>query len=149
MSYDNYNTGQDYGATGYASMPGLYYKPSGKFSATAPFIMMIFGGIAAIIFGAIYAYISVYNPMVFLNFIATGIFGFILGIAVTMGSTSGKVRAPWLAGLVGLLVGLMGLYFHWVIWSHAALARAEVPGAWFINPIELFYFLSGVADEGA
>jgi hypothetical protein len=68
-------------------------------------------------------------------------------MATVMGGNIGKVRSPLFAGLMGLVVGLIGVYFNWVFWIHALAAKAD-QSVWAFNPLELIGILYVLAQEG-
>ncbi len=93
------------------------YTPSGRFEGRAVVNTLVFGGLGAVILGALYGLVSRYNPFVYVSFIATLAFGFLLGLVATRAAQSGASRStPFDAG-AGLVVGFFGLWASWVVWA--------------------------------
>lgn len=127
----------------------LYYKPSGDFTLRGPLLMLGIGSVAAIPLGIAYGYLVLYNPLIYVNFLATLGFGAVLGMAATVGVRTGRVRAPHIAFMDGLLVGIAGVYVAWIVWMHGFLDRVNVPGVWALQPNELWFYIEQVAENGA
>ena len=94
-----------------------YYIPTGKISPTS----FIYFGLASFILlpilALLYTYLVWYIPFIYINFFITAGFGFGAGIMISYFSIKlGKVRNPKVAAILGLLGGLIALYFSWVIW---------------------------------
>jgi hypothetical protein len=127
----------------------VYYEPSGDFTVRGPLLMLGIGCMAAIPLGIAYGYLVLYNPLIYVNFLATLGFGAVLGMAATVGVRKGKVRAPHIAFMDGLLVGVAGVYVAWIVWLHGFLVRAGVHGVWAISPGELWFYVEQIAANGA
>ena len=125
----------------------LYYKTLGRITAGSFVFIPLFGCIAAAILAAIYGYLTVYNPFIYINFLGTLGFGFGLGAACAMGVLIGKLRSPVIAALLGLLVGVFAVYASWVVWMHAFWGRLD-HDVWIINPFELWELISLAAANG-
>ncbi|RZJ51666.1 MAG: hypothetical protein EOO44_14195 [Flavobacterium sp.] len=107
-----------------------YYTPSGKFS---PSFVLYFLAVSAIVFpilGLIYAYCIWYIPFVYINFFITLGFGFLVGLAIALFVIKkGKVRNPVLGLLIGVIGGILALYFHWAIWIDLVINAGETYGS--------------------
>lgn len=101
------------------NLSSKYYKHSGKFSPLGIVLMLVFGGIGALISGALYGYIIAYCPFIYINFIITIVYGLIVGFCVTQGAKRGKVRNMKVLTLVSFLVGCFAQYVNWVFWLFA------------------------------
>ena len=124
-----------------------YYTPSGKFSVGGLITMTVFGTLAAAALSVAYGYLTTYNPFIYFNILATFGFGFVMGLAASMGATMGKIRNSAIASLIAVLVGLMGVYFSWVIWLYASSGQAD-EAMLVLDPIALFAILDHLAQQG-
>lgn len=107
-----------------------YYQPSGKYSPSAFIYFLIIALIALPILGLIYAYAIWYIPLIYVNFIIAGGFGFAVGWLINKFVIGrGKVRNTKLAILFGVLSGLIALYFHWAVWMDLVLNAGESIGS--------------------
>ncbi len=106
----------------YFSAMNTYYQPSGAFS---PSSFIYFALIAFLIFplvGFLYAYGIWYVPFPYLNIMFCGVFAVITGLLLDYGVIRpGKVRNTTLATVLGVLGGIIALYFHWAIWLDLAI----------------------------
>ena len=134
--------------SGYPGTGSIYYKPSGRFGAGGIPLGLILGSVAGVVLGAVHGVVTQYNPYIYLNFIATAILGFGIGGATMFGVKAGKVRAPGLAGALGLICGLVGLYGEWVAWIHTIMARADQAG-WIVDPAGLWRAILIINENGA
>ncbi|MFK7747848.1 MAG: hypothetical protein AB8B65_05635 [Kordia sp.] len=95
-----------------------YYKPSGKTNSKSFLYLLLAILIAAPILTVVYTYAVLYIPIVYLNV------GCVIGIAFGLGFAAnfvvglGKVRNQLVAILFGLIIGIAGLYFSWIIWVY-------------------------------
>lgn len=107
-----------------------YYQPSGKYSPNAFIFFLIIALFALPLLGLIYAYAIWYIPLIYVNFIIAGGFGFAVGWLINkFVITKGKVRNTKLAILFGVLSGLIALYFHWAVWMDLVLNAGESIGS--------------------
>ena len=114
----------------------MYYRHSGQFSAVG-LLMAIFGSlIAAIILAAVYAYVDLYCPIVYVNFIATVVFGVAVGGVAGYLLRWGHVRNAQMTLALGIGVAIVALYASWVFWIYALLQKATSSVAPF-NLLEL------------
>lgn len=106
-----------------------YYQPSGKFNPIAFIYFIISTLIAFPIIALIYTYLVWYIPFVYINFFITAGFGFLVGVTISQLSIKvGKVRNPKIAFILGLVGGLIALYFSWVIWIDLVINAGESYG---------------------
>jgi hypothetical protein len=107
-----------------------YYKPSGKFSPTFLLYFLLVSVIVFPILGLIYAYCIWYIPFVYINFLITLGFGFLTGLAISIFVIKkGKVRNALLALIIGVLSGILALYFHWSVWIDLVINAGESYGS--------------------
>lgn len=129
-------------------MQDRYYAPSGGLSVAAFITVPLLGLIAAAILAYGYAYLSVYNPFIYVTALATMAFGAGVGLAAGLGARLGKVRSPKLMALALLILSAVALYGTWVVWMHAFLGRGDLD-IWLWKPDELWAAISLVASQGA
>ena len=91
-----------------------YYHPSGRIPIVGTASMLTLGTLVALVLGFIYAVISRYNPIIYVQVFVTLGFGAAMGITVRRVGHWTKVRNRIFRILISMLIGLMGLYFAWV-----------------------------------
>jgi len=123
----------------------LYYKHSGRYGPVGVVNMLLLGGIAAVLVGAIYGALSFINPFIYLSFLGTIGVGIATGWAVSLGGRLGKVRNMGVACVCGAIVGLMAIYVNWVSWLLAA-SEGEVL---ITDPVDLLRALNDITKDGA
>jgi hypothetical protein len=100
-----------------------FYRHSGK---TGPGVVLVpvFMVPIALLLAFVYTYATVYIPFVgYLSFVLTLAFGAGVGYGTAMLLRSSKVRSPGLCALVGLIIGLVALYFSWATFIHLMIRR--------------------------
>jgi hypothetical protein len=106
-----------------------FYKPSGKFSPSFIFYFLLLSVVVLPILALIYAYCIWYIPFIYINLFITLGFGFLVGLCVNkLVIKKGKVRNPVLALTIGVLAGIIALYFHWSIWIDLVINAGESYG---------------------
>lgn len=128
------------------------YKPSGKLG-TALVLVPIAGLVSALVLGVVYGFINVYNPLIYIEVLATFFFGLILGMAVAHTAVFAKCRNPGVAGLLGVVLGSAGFYFGWAAFTYALIQRStSAPGltltGCLANPSLIWNFASVLAPTG-
>ena len=126
----------------------LYYEHSGHFGIFGQLLMIVFGGATAIVLGALYGYLLWYNPFVYVNFIATIVYGALCGMSVGLAAKWGKMRNAAMVLLFGLAAGLFGLYTGWVAWLHALTEQSYFAPDNPAGLLALFAVIAAVAEEG-
>ena len=116
----------------------LYYRHSGQFSAAGLFVALLASLIAAIILGAVYAYVVLYSPLIYLSFFATVAFGFAVGWVAGYLLRWAHVRNERLTIAIAVVVALLALHSSWVFWIYALVQKATSSIAPF-NPAELAF----------
>jgi len=125
---------------------GLYYKASGAFSPLGILLPLLLGGLASLGLGLAYGFLTKYNPFIYINFLATLGYGFVLSLVCWFGAKKGNLRSPGLALFIGATVGLMGCYTNWVGYIRAIFGEA----AWAWDPQVLWVQgIQVLAQEGA
>jgi len=106
-----------------------YYAPSGKFDPLAFLYFILIALIALPILGLAYAYALWYIPIIYVNFIIAGAFGFVIAWLVSkLIVGKGKVRNVGLTIALSILAGLIALYFHWAVWVDLVINAGESYG---------------------
>ncbi|MBI3830700.1 MAG: hypothetical protein HY291_14355 [Planctomycetes bacterium] len=122
------------------------YKPSGKLG-TALVLVPVAGLVSALVLGIAYGFINVYNPLIYIEVLATFFFGLLIGIAVAHTAVFAKCRNPAFAALMGAVCGAAGLYFGWAVFIFALIQRyGGVQGPTLvdclINPLQDWNFVA-------
>lgn len=106
-----------------------YYTPSGKYS---PLSFVLFAILAIVVFpllGGLYTYAIWYIPLIYINFLITGAFAILLGLAIKFVVIRfGKVRSTKLGIAFGIIGATLAIYAHWVVWADLILNSGEVIG---------------------
>lgn len=89
------------------------YRHSGRIGPMGIPMMIIGGGITAVVLGAIYAYGLAWIPLIYANLALTAGLGAGIGLVVGICGKAGKARNPLIIGVFGLLAGLVGLATAW------------------------------------
>jgi len=126
----------------------LYYNPSGALSPVSIILAGLYGVGGGAVLGAVYGYLTQYNPFIYINFLASAGFGFLLGYLGWLAAKQGRTRSPLFAGLLGLITGGLGLYLGWVFWVAALFGRGDET-MWFIFPWQLWEVIEVINREGA
>lgn len=104
----------------------LYYRHSGQFSAPKLLLAVLASGVAAIVAGAVYAYVDLYNPCIsVLTVLATIGFGAAVGASVALCLRWAHVRNDGLSTAVIVILALLALYSSWVFWVFAVLQKGS------------------------
>lgn len=123
-----------------------FYKHSGNAPISGILLTIIVGLIGAVVFGTLYGFIIAKSPFIYLNVIATVVFGVFLGLVIGYGAKLGKIRNFKLIFILSLVVSVVAVYVHWVVWLKvitevvildplalkAALSYISTIGAWSI-----------------
>ena len=102
-----------------------FYRESGKFSPVGVIGAVAASAVTAAILGFVYAYAIYYIPIIYLNFFITLAFGAGVGYVAGFMAKSGKTRNTKVVLLLGLVAGVLALYFQWVFW--VGIVFEEVP----------------------
>lgn len=122
----------------------LYYRRSGRMGPLGLPLMLGFGvGLGALL-GIPYAYAVHYCPLIYINFLITMAFGFILGMGINVAARIGKVRNLGMILIAGLVGGLAAEYVAWVGYVHAVAQNS----VWAWSPGELQTFIEVINAQG-
>lgn len=122
----------------------LYYQRSGRMGALGLPLMLGFGVGSGALLGVPYAYAVHYCPLLYINFLITMAFGFVIGMAVNIGARQGKVRNLGMVMLAGLISGLAAEYVSWVGYVHAVTKDST----WAWSPSELQSYIEVINAQG-
>ncbi|MEW4530869.1 YrzE family protein [Maioricimonas sp. JC845] len=126
--------------------PERYYRNAGVVPFKGTMMMLIAGGLVAIVLSFVYAVIDYYNPFIYFTFIATAILGAAIGGAVHWGGNAGAVRNRGFRLIVGIACGLIGVYFSWV-WFIFILAEWNAE-AIILDPLQMANLIQFLAANG-
>jgi hypothetical protein len=130
-----------------------YYKPSGKFSLLSLIYFILISLTALPLLGLLYAYCIWYIPLIYVNFLIAAGFGLAVGTIISkVVIGTGKVRNVTLSLLLGLLGGLIVLYFHWAVWVDLVINAGESYGSSkagiTVSNIKILQVFSLASDPG-
>lgn len=133
---------------------GLYYEHSGRFSLGGALLGLIVGVIVAAPLALIYAYLTLYNPFIYINFLASIGFGILIGGVAGGVASWRKTRNEVVTVLVGLLAGLAAYYLAWADWIFALFRRGGETLPWWawlglLYPPLLWEQIAKVNEVGA
>jgi len=104
---------------------GLYYKHSGRYSVTGALYAVVVGSLIACVCAAVYAYIILYCPLVYINALIAAGFGVVIGYMCAGMLKQKKVRSDAVAVAITLIVTSVAYYFSWAVWVFALARRAD------------------------
>jgi hypothetical protein len=126
-----------------------FYRLSGIVPPRGLVQTVLAGMGTAISLGIGYAYASVYIPFIYVHILLTGAFGLVLGLLVKQAARAGRIRNRTVPGVIGLLSGLVGLYFAW---GGDFLARKILPlngGFLFaFRPQVIWFYIQWAYENG-
>lgn len=123
----------------------LYYKESGALGSMGPIYMGGLGLVSCLALGALYGYISFYNPLIYIGILITIGFGVAMGFVVGKAALWGKVRNQKAVMAFAALIGFLGVFFSWTAWIHAGSEQMVLTFSFF----EILDVMANVAEEGA
>ncbi|HEX3131492.1 MAG TPA: hypothetical protein VH394_29415 [Thermoanaerobaculia bacterium] len=131
----------------------LYYQHSGNYSASGALGSLLGGAAAAVVLAFVYAYVILYCPFIYINFFASVFFGGAVGFVGTNLLKRQKVRNSQVAAMIGVVLGVIAVWAHWVVWMYAFLGRADVEErnllVLALNPSFLWSLILEVNNQGA
>lgn len=126
------------------------YRPSGKLGFSLFIALPVIIGITAVL-SFIYSLVVGLLPTIYLSVFVFAGFVIVLGVAAGMLPQLGKVRSPSLAMVLGLLVGLSGLYFSWLAMlphTVSLLGGGTSVKSLLSDPVKMWDLIQQVADRG-
>lgn len=107
----------------------LYYQPSGKVSVASILLFLLVGISIVPLVSTLYSLAIWFIPFIYLNFLITGLAGFLIGLSVQkIVIRFGKVRNVYVALLYGLALGLLASYFQWVVYTDLLMNAGDTMG---------------------
>ncbi len=127
------------------------YKPSGE-SGNAMVLVPLFAIPLSLILSIVYAYISVYNPLIgVISFLLPLGFGALFGFGLTSAVTLAKCRNPQLVLLTCSAATLFVMYCVWACFIYVFLDHINSPvplTTVFLDPGGIFAAMSQIAAVG-
>ena len=122
-----------------------YYRHSSHVGLVGPVLMVVFGAVSAVVLGAAYGYLILYNPFVYFSFLATMLYGGACGAAVGVAAKVAKVRSVAFVLSAGFVVGMACVYVGWVAWIFAYSDQTQFLAA---DPERMLRLMREVARDG-
>jgi len=97
----------------------------------------IIGIIAGVIMGAVYGFAVFHNPIIYVNFLLTGAFGFAMGWVVSWGIGAFRIRNRSVAVFIALVVFSAGYAANWVVYVPTVRAHFSSADSSFDIPLIL------------
>lgn len=121
-----------------------FYKHSGAISIGGLLGGAILGLAAAAGLSIIYSYAIVWIPLIYVNFLLTAGYGIAIGVAVYYAARIGKVRNNAIVAVIGLLCGIVGVYYAW---AFDMVARNG--DSFTMDPAEIWQYVLAFNEQGA
>jgi hypothetical protein len=102
-----------------------FYHPSGKFSPAAIILIPVVTTIASSILGIVYAYLTWYNPLIYLGIIFPIGYGFASYKASSWILLYAPVRNKIIAFVLFFLGGFIGYVFHALVWLNLFVNQTD------------------------
>ena len=128
------------------------YSHSGKLGL-GPVVVPLVGVVTSLILSLVYAYISVYSPIVgIVSVLVLMGYGFGLVLALSLAARLSKVRNTGFLSLVGALVGLFAVYSSWAAFMAVVLSKSGLEGVTYMgmltSPEALWEGVKLINDNG-
>jgi len=127
--------------------PGLYYKHSGKFFMGGLLVAVFIGLLVGLPCAWLYAWLIHWNPLIYVDVLASFGFGGIIGAAIESSLESHKCRNVPVAGLAAFLVVVISYYVSWAVWLRALTHFPTM--AFLLNPVAMWKTILAVNEVGA
>jgi len=125
-----------------------FYRHSGRAPILGLILIGLAGFIAVPILGLIYGVLIRVIPFIYINvFIVIG-YAYAVGFVLSSVAKYGKVRNMVLLGLAAFFFGVLADYVGWVSWL-AVVAGDPTFLIEFFFPMDILYFITVIAEEGA
>jgi hypothetical protein len=125
-----------------------FYRHSGKAPILGLILIGLAGFIAVPILGLIYGVLIRVIPFIYINFFIVVGYAFAVGFVLSSVAKYGKVRNMVLLGLAAFFFGVLADYVGWVSWL-AVVAGDPTFLIEFFFPMDILYFITVIAEEGA
>jgi hypothetical protein len=126
--------------------PMLYYRHSGRFSAAGLVVAFLRGLIIGLPCAWVYAWLDHWNPLIYINMVASLAFGALVGLAVQSALALHKCRNVPLTGLVAFVAILVAYYVSWAVWLRALLDISTL--ALLLHPAAMWQMILEVNEKG-
>ena len=126
----------------------LYYQHSGRIGL-APILVLIVGIPIIALLAAVYSYLVVWCPVIgYVNILFLGGFIIASSFVLTTIARIGKSRSPTSMALLGLVCGLVAVYFAWIFFIKALFKDQVEIVDLMANPVALGKAVYFINDEG-
>jgi hypothetical protein len=122
------------------------YVSSGRTPILGLLAGLAAGGAVALVLSVLYAYGTIYIPIVQLEFLLTALFGAAIGATTGGVMHRFKVRSRFVIVTSALLLGTFGWAFSWVPWLLATLSRMGLEASF--DPWWLAQALAAIYENG-
>lgn len=123
------------------------YRHSGVVPLGGALLTTLVGLIATALYGVIYTFAVVWIPFIYVTFLLTLGFGFLIGLTVGGLATFGRIRNTFVLGAIALLMALFGIYVEWGT-SPLALGMQEIGILGFL-PDVMWWFVQYLYQNGS
>ncbi|MHC4405194.1 MAG: hypothetical protein ACYTG0_36575 [Planctomycetota bacterium] len=125
------------------------YRHSGAVPLGGLALTILVGLVVAAVLGVVYTYAIVNIPIVYINFFVTCALGAAIGFAVGVAARAGKIRNTFVVGVLGLAIGVVGLYVAWAVDPTARGYNPEIKdAATYFRPNELLGYMKVFYKDG-
>lgn len=125
-----------------------YYEPSLTGSIPGLVPALFFGGFSALVIGLSYSMFMFWCPIRRAVYIAIVLFPVITGLVSRTGVSVGKIQSPELAVLVGIVNGLLAVYFSWVTFLYLVTSVFGTTNQIIVNVNDLIPKIQELAQRG-
>ena len=126
----------------------LYYRHSGKIGL-APILVLVAGIPIIALLSAVYSYLVVWCPVIgYVNILFLGGFIIASGFVLTTIAQLGKSRSPTAMALLGLVCGLVAVYFAWIFFIKALFKDQVAIVDLITNPVAFGKAVYFINQEG-
>lgn len=125
-----------------------YYQPSltGSIPGLVPALFL--GVFGTLVIGLSYSMFVLWCPIRRAVFIAIVLFPVVTGLVSRTGVSVGKIQSPELAALVGIVNGLLAVYFSWVTFLYLATSDFATTNKIIVNVHDLIPKIQELAQRG-
>ncbi|GMU23024.1 MAG: hypothetical protein AMXMBFR13_31080 [Phycisphaerae bacterium] len=129
----------------------LYYRHSGRFPTIAAPFGVIVGATGGGLLAFAYAYAVLYCPIVYVNLLICGVYGWLVGFMAARSMAWLNVRNANVMRGASLLAAAVSFYIAWVAWIYALLQRSDVDVLFWplaYNPKVLWSMILAINERG-
>lgn len=132
----------------FATTTAKFYRHSGKAPILGLALIGIAGFVSVPILGLIYGLLLRFIPFIYINFLIVIGYAYAVSFVLSWVAKFGKVRNLYLVGLAAFFFGVLADYVGWVSWLTALVGDPYFLVEFFF-PLDILYFITLVAEEGA